>query len=76
MASVKNMGSNEWVVHLAGEDKSEVSVTVYMPLETAEKLAARETERISALNPGRTDLPVQTVASAILSLLGLEAART
>ena len=76
MASVQNVGTNEWVVHLASESKSEVSVTVNMSLETAEKLTALEIDRISALNSERTDLPLQTVASAILSLLGREAART
>ena len=45
-----------------------------MNLETAKKIAERETQRIAALNPGCDDLDPQTVASAVLSVLGLFAA--
>ena len=74
MASVRSDGENSWVVHMGSTDKSQVTVKVHMSLETARKLAERETQRISALNPGRDDLEPQTAGSAVLSVLGLFAA--
>ena len=50
---------------------SQVTVELNMSLETAKKIADRETERIAALNPGRDDLEPQSVGSAVLSVLGL-----
>ena len=71
MASVHSAGENRWVVHMGTTDKSQVTVEVHMGLETARKLAERETQRIAALNPGRDDLDPQTAGSAVLSVLGL-----
>ena len=51
-----------------------VTVEVNMSLETATRIAERETQRIAALNPGRDDLDAETVGSAVLSVLGLFAA--
>ena len=59
---------------MGSPDESRVTVEVNMSLETARKIAERETERIAALNPGRNDLDPQTVGSAVMSVLGLFAA--
>ena len=56
---------------MGSPDESQVSVEVQMSLETAKKIAERETQRIAALNPGREDLDPQTVGSAVLTVLGL-----
>ena len=74
MAIVQSAGPNRWVVHMSSPDESQVTVEINMNLETATRIAERETQRISALNPGRDDLDPQTVASAVLSVLGLFAA--
>lgn len=74
MATVANLGENRWVVHMGSPSDSCVSVEVNMSLETAKRIAERETERIAALNPGRDDLDPETVGSAVLSVLGLYAA--
>ena len=74
MATIRSAGQNRWIVHMGSPDDSQVTVEVHMNLETAEKIAERETKRIAALNPGRDDLDPQTVASAVLSVLGLFAA--
>ena len=73
MATVQHDGGDHWVVHLAGEDKSEVTIEVHMSRETADKLAARETARLQALNPGRDDLPPDDVGTAVLHALSLYA---
>ena len=72
MASVWHDGHDRWVVHLAAQAKSEVTIEVHMSRETAEKLASRETARLQALNPGR-DLPPEDVGTAVLQVLGLGA---
>ena len=74
MATIHSAGQSRWVVHMGNPDDSQVTVEVHMSPETAEKIAERETQRIAALNPGRDDLDPQTVASAVLSVLGLFAA--
>ncbi len=51
-----------------------VTVEVNMSVETARRIAERETERIAALNPGRDDIDPETAGSAVLSVLGLFAA--
>lgn len=74
MAIVQSAGPNRWVVHMSSPDESQVTVEIDMNREIAAKIAERETQRIAALNPGRDDLDPQTVASAVLSVLGLFAA--
>ena len=74
MATVRETGENRWVVHTGSTNDSQVTVEVHMSLETARKIADRETQRIAALNPGRDDLDPQSVGSAVLSVLGLFAA--
>ena len=74
MATIHNAGQNRWVVDMSSPDESRVTVEVHMNLETANKIVERETRRIAALNPGRDDLEPQTVASAVLTVLGLFAA--
>ncbi len=71
MASVIHQGGL-WQVHMGGKDQSEVTVQVHMSAEMAERLA-RETDRLKDLNPGRTDLPPESVGSAVLNVLGLYA---
>ncbi len=71
MATIQSVGQNRWVVHLGSPDESQVTVEVHMKPETAKKIADRETQRIAALNPSRDDLEPQTVASAVLSVLGI-----
>ena len=71
MASVHNVGEDHWVVRMGNPDQSQVTVEVHMSLETAKRIAERETRRIAALNPGRDDLDPQTAGSAVLSVLGL-----
>ena len=56
---------------MGSPDDSSVSVEVNMSLETANRIAERETRRIAALNPGRGDLHPETVGSAVFSVLGL-----
>lgn len=73
MASVRCDGRNRWVVHLATQTESEVTIEVRMSRETAEKLAAREAARLQALNPGRDDLPPKDVGTAVLHVLSLYA---
>lgn len=73
MATVRRDGQDRWVVHLAAQAKSEVTIEVGMSRETAEKLAAREAARLQALNPGRDDLPPEDVGTAVLHLLSLYA---
>ena len=70
MATIQSSGQDRWIVHMGSRDDSQVTVEVHMNLETARKLADRETERIAALNPGRDDLGPETAASASLSVLG------
>ncbi len=74
MAIVQSAGPNRWVVHMSSPDESQVTVEINMNREIAARIAERETQRIAALNPGRDDLDPQTVASAVLSVLGLFAA--
>ena len=74
MATIQRLEENRWVVHMSSPDDSQVTVEIHMNLETATKIAERETQRIAALNPGRDDLDPQTVASAVLTVLGLFAA--
>ncbi len=74
MAIVQSAGPNRWVVHMSSPDESQVTVEINMNREIAARIADRETQRIAALNPGRDDLDPQTVASAVLSVLGLFAA--
>ena len=74
MATVANPGENQWVVHMGSPSDSCVTVEVNMSVETAKRIAERETERIAALNPGRDDINPETVGSAVLSVLGLFAA--
>ena len=71
MATIHSAGQNRWVVHMGSPNDSQVTIEVNMDLETARKIAERETQRIAALNPDRDDLDPQTVASAVLSVLGL-----
>jgi hypothetical protein len=59
---------------MGSPSESCVTVEVNMSLETAMRIAERETQRIAALNPGRDDLDPETVGSAVLSVLGLFAA--
>ena len=72
MASVIHQGGL-WQVYMGGKDQSEVTVQVHMSAEMAERLARRETDRLKDLNPGRTDLPPESVGSAVLNVLGLYA---
>ena len=74
MATVWHDGRDRWVVHLASPARSEVTIEVGMSRETAEKLAARETARLQALNPGRDDLP-EDVGTAVLHVLSLYASK-
>ncbi len=74
MATVESVGENRWIVHMGSPSESCVTVEVNMSLETAMRIAERETQRIAALNPGRDDLDPETVGSAVLSVLGLFAA--
>ena len=62
-----------WEVHMGGKDQSEVTVQVHMSKAMAERLARRETDRLKELNPERTDLPAESVGSAVLNVLGLYA---
>lgn len=73
MATVQHEGQDRWVVHLAAQATSEVTIEVHMSRETAEKLAARETARLQALNPGRDDLASEDVGTAVLHALSLYA---
>ena len=70
MATIQSSGQHRWIVHMASPDDSQVTIEIHMNLETAKKIAERETQRIAALNPGRDDLDPETVASAVLSVLG------
>lgn len=72
MATVRHDGRDRWVVHLAAQRKSEVTIEVHMSRETAEKIAARETARLQALNPG-CDLAPEDVGTAVLHVLSLYA---
>lgn len=74
MAKVNQISSNHWEVHLASEEKSEVTIEVHMSRSTAERLVELETARVSDLNPGRTDLPAWSPGTAVLNVLGLYAA--
>ena len=74
MATVQKTRENRWIVHMGSPNDSQVTVELNMSLETAKKIANRETERIAALNPGRDDIDPQSVGSAVLSVLGLFAA--
>ena len=73
MATVWHDGGDRWVVHLAAQARSEVTIEVRMSRETADKLAAREAARLQALNPGRDDLPPEDVGTAVLHVLSLYA---
>lgn len=73
MATVWHDGRRRWVVHLAAQAESEVTIEVHMSRETAEKLATRETARLQALNPGRDDLAPEDVGTAVLHVLSLYA---
>lgn len=73
MATVWHDGGDRWVVHLAAQARSEVTIEVRMSRETADKLAAREAARLQALNPGREDLPPEDVGTAVLHVLSLYA---
>lgn len=73
MASVRHDGPDRWIVHLAAQAKSKVTVEVRMSREMAEKLAAREAARLQALSPGRDDLPPEDVGTAVLHVLSLYA---
>lgn len=46
------------------------AVQVHMSAEMVERLARRETDRLKELNPERTDLPAESVGSAVLNVLG------
>ena len=74
MATVANIGENRWVVHMGSPNDSRVTVEVNMSLDTAERIAERETERLVSLNPDRDEIEPETVGSAVLSVLGLHAA--
>ena len=74
MATVANIGENRWVVHMGSPSDSRVTVEVNMSLDTAERIADRETDRLASLNPGREDIEPESVGSAVLSVLGLFAA--
>ena len=74
MATVRSTGPNLWVVHMGSPDESKVTVEIHMDEKTAKRIAEREARRIADLNPGCDDLHPQTVASAVLSVLGLFAA--
>ena len=74
MATVEQAGKHRWVVCMGRRDDPCVTVEVNMDLETAKKIAERETQRIAALNPGRNDLDPETVGSAVMSVLQLFAA--
>ena len=76
MATVWHDGRDRWVVHLASQAKSEVTIEVRMSREKAERLAAREAAELQALNPGRDDLPDVDVGSAILHILGRHASKS
>ena len=71
MPTVHSVGEDRWVVHMGSTSESQATVEVHMSLETARKIAERETQRIAALNPGRDDLDPQSVGSAVLSVLGI-----
>lgn len=58
---------------MGGEGQSEVTVQVHMSKAMAERLAQRETDRLRVLNPERTDIPAESVGSAVLNVLGLYA---
>lgn len=72
MASVCQMDGGRWSVHMGGEDTSDVTVEVHMSEAMAEQIAARETARLEALNPGR-NIPPESVGSAVMNVLGLYA---
>ena len=72
MASVFHQGGL-WEVHMGRKGQSEVTVQVHMSKAMAERLARRETDRLRELNPERTDLPAESVGSAVLNVLGLYA---
>ena len=74
MATVAKTGDNRWVVHMGSPNDSCMTVEVNMSLETARRIAEKETKRISALNPGRDDIDPESVGSAVLSVLELFAA--
>lgn len=74
MATMAKIGENRWVVHMGSPSDSCVTVEVNMSLETARRIAEKETKRIAALNPGRDDIDPESVGSAVLSVLGLFAA--
>ena len=71
LATVANIGENRWVVHMGSPSDSRVTVEVNMSLETAKRIAEKETERIATLNPGRDDIKPESVGSAVMSVLGL-----
>ncbi len=74
MATVAKLDENRWVVHMGSPGDSCVTVEVNMSLETAGRIAEKETERLAALNPDRDDIGPETVGSAVLSVLGQFAA--
>lgn len=76
MATVLRDGEDRWVVHLAAQARSEVTIEVGMSRETAERLAASEAARLQALNPGRDDLPDVDVGAAVLHVLGRSASKS
>lgn len=74
MAKVKQVSPNHWEVHLASEEKSEVTIELHMSRSTAQRIVEFETERMSGLNPGRMNLPAWTPGTAVLNVLGMYAA--
>ena len=76
MASVRHLSATRWVVNLASQSDSdsEITVELRMSKKTADELAHAEVSRLAALNPGRDDLPVDDVGSAVLGILSSFAA--
>ena len=56
-----------------GGSEAEVTVTVHMTKEMAERIATQETRRIGALNAGRRDIEAESVGTAVLNVLGVYA---
>ena len=76
MASVLHPSPKRWVVHLASQSAwdSEVTVELRMNKTTAKNLADALFCRITALYPGRKDLPAEDVGSGVLGVLSSVAA--
>ena len=75
MAVVQQISQDYWRVDLSSPHESEVRVEVGMSRATGMQLAAHETARIAALNPGRSDIRPESAGSAVLNIVGFAAAR-